>query len=59
MLFDGPMKADLVVRYDLPISESKTLEVYGKVENVFDGEYYEDGFGAPGAWAISGIRLKF
>ena len=57
--FAGPVKADIVLRYDLPVSDTRSLEVYGKVENVFDGEYYEDGFGSPGAWMIGGVRFVF
>ena len=59
MVFDGPVKADVVIRYDLPVSDSKTLELYGKVENMFNNDYYESGFGSPGLWAIGGMRLNF
>ena len=59
MIFGGPVKADVVVRYDLPVGDSKTLEFYGKVENVFNHDYYEDGFGSPGAWAIGGLRFRY
>ena len=57
--FAGPVKADIVLRYDFPVSDTKNLELYGKVENAFDGEYYEDGFGSPGAWVIGGVRIVF
>ena len=57
--FGGPIKADLVLRYELPVGETKRVEVYGKVENVFGHDYYENGFGSPGAWAIGGIRFSF
>ena len=30
-----------------------------KAENVFNGEYYENGFGSPGRWVIGGLRLNF
>ncbi|MXY70598.1 MAG: TonB-dependent receptor [Acidobacteriia bacterium] len=59
LVFSGPVKADLVVRYDLPLSDSRTLEVYGKAENVFNNDYYENGFGSPGLWVIGGMRLNF
>ncbi len=59
LVFSGPVKADLVVRYDLPLTDAKILEVYGKAENVFNGEYYENGFGSPGRWVIGGLRLNF
>ena len=59
LVFGGPVKADIVFRYDLPVAESKRLEFYGKVENVFNHDYYEDGFGSPGAWMIAGIRFRY
>ena len=59
LVFDGPVKADVVFRYDVPVSDTRAVEIYGKVENVFDNNYYELGFGAPGAWAIGGLRFKF
>ena len=58
-LFDGPVKADLVVSYTVPLSENKSLRLYGKVENVFDRAYFEDGFRTPGAWAIAGLAFGF
>ena len=59
LVFNGPVKADLVFRYELPLRDSKRVEFYGKAENVFDREYYEDGFGTPGFWMIGGIRYSF
>jgi outer membrane receptor protein involved in Fe transport len=59
MVFDGPVKADVVFSYELPLTESQSVEFYGKVENVFDNDYYENGFGSPGVWAIGGMRFKF
>ncbi len=57
--FAGPVKADIVFRYDLPVSDTKNLEFYGKAENLLDVEYYENGFGSPGAWVIGGVRFAF
>ncbi|MYC66733.1 MAG: TonB-dependent receptor [Acidobacteriia bacterium] len=59
LVFSGPVKADVVFRYDLPLSEAKTLELYGKAENAFNNDYYEHGFGSPGIWVIGGMRLNF
>ncbi len=59
MRFDGPVKADAVIRYELPVGEGRRLEIYGKGENVFDDDYYEDGFGSPGLWVIGGVRYAF
>lgn len=59
MQFAGPVKADVVVRYEVPLADSRTLEFYGKAENVFNREYFEDGFGSPGRWVIGGMRYAF
>ena len=59
LVFGGPVKADVVFRYDLPVAEKNSMEFYGKVENVFDHEYFEDGFATPGTWAIGGVRFTF
>ena len=59
MIFAGPKKADVVVGYELPLTDSHSVELYAKVENVFDNQYYETGNGSPGVWAIGGMRFKF
>jgi hypothetical protein len=38
---------------------ARTLELYGKIENVFDVSYTGNGFYAPGVWSIGGMRLVF
>ncbi len=59
LVFGGPVKGDLVVRYDLLARPQLALDLYAKVENLFDHAYYEDGFLAPGAWAIGGLRVRY
>ena len=59
LLFSGPVKGDLVVRYDLLARRDLGLDLYAKVENLFDNLYYEDGFLTPGAWAIGGMRIRY
>ena len=59
MVFGGPVKGDLVVRYDLLARQDLGLDLYAKVENLFDNVYYEDGFLTPGAWAIGGLRVRY
>ena len=59
LVFGGPVKADLVVRYDLLARPQLALDLYAKVENLFDHAYYEDGFLTPGAWAIGGLRVRY
>ncbi|HEX8688500.1 MAG TPA: TonB-dependent receptor, partial [Pyrinomonadaceae bacterium] len=57
--FDGLRKGDLTASYTLPLSESRRLRFFGKVENVFDREYYENGFRTPGATGRAGASLHF
>ena len=59
MIFGGPVKGDLVVRYDLLARPDLGLDLYAKVENLLDHAYYEDGFLTPGAWAIGGLRVRY
>jgi iron complex outermembrane receptor protein len=59
LVFDGPLKGDLMLRYDLPVSGDKTMELYAKIENVFNTRRYENGFFGPGAWAIGGFRFRY
>ena len=59
LVFDGPVKADLVATYAIPVGEGKELRVFGKSENLFDRRYFENGFEAPGAWAIGGLKFSF
>ena len=59
MIFGGPVKGDVVVRYDLLARRDLGLDLYAKVENLFDNVYYEDGFLTPGAWAIGGLRVRY
>ena len=58
-LFDGPTKADVVLHYEHPLADQRSIDFYAKVENVFNQRHYEDGFVGPKAWAIGGFRLKF
>lgn len=58
-IFDGYVKADLVMTYTLPIDDRQELRLYGKIENVFDRSYTESGFRAPGAYFIGGAAFRF
>lgn len=59
LIFGGPVKGDLVVRYDLLARPGLGLDIYAKVENLFDHAYYEDGFVTPGRWAVGGVRVRY
>ncbi|MFN0166544.1 MAG: TonB-dependent receptor domain-containing protein [Bryobacteraceae bacterium] len=58
-LFDGARRADLALHYTHPLSESTSLRVYTKWNNVFDSQYLENGFRTPGVWGLGGLSLQF
>jgi iron complex outermembrane receptor protein len=58
-VFNGATKANVLFGYELAHGERRSVEVYGKVENVFNQRAYEDGFIGPQAWAIGGLRFKY
>ncbi|HZF37984.1 MAG TPA: TonB-dependent receptor [Blastocatellia bacterium] len=57
--FSGPVKADLGMSYSVPMSDRVSMRFYGKVENIFDREYFESGFRTPGAGFTGGMGLRF
>jgi vitamin B12 transporter len=57
--FDGLGKADLGASYRLPLSENRAVRFFGKVENLFDRDYYESGYRTPGATAVGGVQFEF
>jgi iron complex outermembrane receptor protein len=57
--FGGIRKGDLTASYTLPLSDSRRLRLFGKVENVFDRDYYENGFRTPGVNGRAGAALNF
>jgi vitamin B12 transporter len=57
--FNGPTKADVMVRHDVFFGDDHKVEIYGKVENMFNQRAYEDGFVGPKAWFITGMRMEY
>ena len=57
--FGGYAKADLPASYTIPLSERLSLQLYGKVENLFDDDYFEEGFRAPGTVGLAGLKIQF
>lgn len=57
--FSGPAKADLGASYTLPINDKVSLRFIGKVDNLFDHEYFENGFRTPGVRFTGGSSLRF
>jgi vitamin B12 transporter len=57
--FRGLAKADLGASYTLPLKESRSLRFFGYVDNLFDREYFESGFRAPGRTGRAGAMFVF
>ena len=58
--FKGNRRGDLTAGYTFRLgNERRTLRVYGTVENVFDQEYYENGFRTARATGRLGVSFGF
>jgi iron complex outermembrane receptor protein len=57
--FAGQRRADVTASYKLPLTESRSLRFFGKVENIFGREFYENGFRTPGVNGRAGASLSF
>ncbi|HXF05579.1 MAG TPA: TonB-dependent receptor [Blastocatellia bacterium] len=57
--FDGYFKADLGASFTRAVGERWRVTLYGKVDNLFDRRIIEEGFRAPGAVGIGGIKFQF
>jgi vitamin B12 transporter len=57
--FEGYTKADLSVGYTHRFSTERSLRLYGKVDNLFDRDYTNEGFRAPGRTGLAGMVFSF
>ncbi len=58
--FKGNRRGDLTAGYTFPIiNEKMSLRLFGTIENVFNQEYYENGFRTAKATARSGVNFSF
>ncbi len=58
--FNGNRRGDLTGRYTIPaFNEKVKFVVFGTVENIFDNEYFENGFRTAGISGRAGIGLNF
>ncbi|MGB8507539.1 MAG: TonB-dependent receptor [Pyrinomonadaceae bacterium] len=57
--FDGLLKADVTASYTLPLRDSRALRFFGKIENLFDRQYFENGFRTPGIHGRAGTSFSF
>jgi outer membrane receptor protein involved in Fe transport len=59
LTFNGYTKADLFGSYEYPLSERARLVLFIGADNIFDEEYFENGFRAPGALGRGGVKVQF
>ena len=52
------MKADVTASYKWPLTDRRSLRIFGKIENVFDREYFENGFRSSGIWGTVGLAFE-
>lgn len=58
--FKGNRKADLTAGYTFPLNKDKfSLRLYGTIENLFDQEYFENGFRTAGINGRAGVSFGF
>jgi iron complex outermembrane receptor protein len=57
--FGGYTKADLFGTYERALSERVTFVLFGGADNLFDVEYFENGFRAPGISGRGGVNFRF
>jgi vitamin B12 transporter len=58
--FKGAKKGDVTANYEFPLRGEKVrFKIFGTVENVFDNEYYENGFRAFGVNGRGGVGVSF
>ncbi|HKQ54202.1 MAG TPA: TonB-dependent receptor, partial [Pyrinomonadaceae bacterium] len=59
LTFGGYTKADAHLSYERALSEGVRLILFGGADNIFDVEYFENGFRAPGIVGRGGASLRF
>jgi outer membrane receptor protein involved in Fe transport len=57
--FGGPARAQAMLSYRHPLSEFRALRFYGKVDNLFNQTYFENGFRTPKMTLTSGTQFEF
>lgn len=57
--FAGQKRAGLAVNYRIPLSDTRAVRLFGKVENLFDQNYFEGGFRTPPILGLGGLQFEF
>ena len=55
----GPARGQAGLSYRRPLSEARAIRFYGKVDNLFNQTYFENGFRTPGTTVTSGAQFEF
>jgi vitamin B12 transporter len=58
-LYPGVTKIDAVVSHDFRTADNYVLKAYAKVDNLLNQRYFENGFQAPRATLVTGLRILF
>ncbi|MGB7923183.1 MAG: TonB-dependent receptor [Pyrinomonadaceae bacterium] len=59
LTFKGYTKADAFATYERTLNDRVAVIVFGGAENLFDEDYFENGFRAPGIIGRGGINFRF
>lgn len=58
--FNGQKRGDLTASYEIPLNNDRVrAKLFGTIENVFNQNYYENGFRTARAIARGGLQLNF
>jgi vitamin B12 transporter len=57
--FGGIHKAGVGASYRLPLSEHKAIRFFVRADNIFNQNYFEDGFPTPGRTGMGGMQFEF
>lgn len=57
--FNGNRRGDLTGGYTFPLKGDLTMRLFGTAENLFDNEYYENGFRTSGITGRVGVSFGF
>jgi vitamin B12 transporter len=59
LTFKGYTKADAFATYERTLNDRVTVILFGGAENLFDEDYFENGFRAPGIMGRGGVNFRF
>ncbi|HXJ40174.1 MAG TPA: TonB-dependent receptor, partial [Bryobacteraceae bacterium] len=58
-VFPGPRQAGISGGYTRQVTERLSMRLYGKIRNLSNQTYYEDGYRTPGRWTTGGVTFSF